>query len=278
LFSVITLGLLAAVFASILYGAAKKFAVKEDPRIDEVQELLPLANCGGCGYPGCRGFAEALVNASEEGDLGELFCPPGGQDTMVKVGAYFGLEAAVQEPKVAVLRCGGSCEKAPAKVQYDGPSSCSVAHSLFAGESGCPAGCLGQGDCAVVCDFGAIKMNPETALPEVDPEKCTACNACVTKCPRNLFELRPLGRKGKRVWINCQNTEKGALSRKSCSVSCIGCGKCVKTCPEKISAITMENNLAYIDPEKCISCGLCIPVCPTGAIAATFEPPKRKEA
>ncbi|WP_028975316.1 RnfABCDGE type electron transport complex subunit B [Spirochaeta cellobiosiphila] len=278
LFSVITLGILAILFASILYGAAKKFAVEEDPRIDEVTELLPGANCGGCGFPGCRGFAEALVGASESGDLGTLACPPGGADTMAKVGEYFGIETKAPEPKVAVLRCGGSCGNAPAKTKYEGPSSCAVAHSLFAGESGCPSGCLGLGDCVSACTFGALSINSETGLPEVNEEKCTACGACVTDCPRKLFELRPTGRKGRRVWVNCQNVEKGAASRKSCTVSCIGCGKCVKTCPEKISAITLENNLAYIDPAKCIACGLCINVCPTGAISATFEPPQRKNA
>jgi electron transport complex protein RnfB len=278
-YSLISLGGIAALFAVLLYVVARRFHVKEDPRVKEVENLLPGINCGACGFPGCPGMAEALVKASEEGDISHLSCPPGGPSTMEEISSYFGLEAGTIDEKVAVLRCGGSCDAAPAKSRYDGPSSCSIQAMLHAGESGCPFGCLGQGDCEVVCEFDALHMNPETGLPEVDPEKCTACNACVVACPRNLFELRPVGRKERRVWVNCQSQEKGAQAKKHCSVSCIGCGICVKTCPEKIQAISMENNLAYIDPEKCIMCGKCIPVCPTGAIQATFEvkPPKKKE-
>lgn len=276
LYSVLTLGLVAAGAAMILFFVAKKFKVEEDPRIDEVLELLPGANCGGCGYPGCRGFAEALVKAADEGDISGLNCPPGGDETMEHVGSFLGMEVASAVPLLAVVRCGGTREKAPAKIDYDGPSKCAVSHSLFSGENGCPYGCMGLGDCVTSCTFDAIHINPETGLPEVVESKCVACGACVTACPRKIIELRPKGKRDRRVWVSCINKQKGAVAMKNCKAACIGCGKCVKACPEKVQAITMKDNLAYINPEKCISCGLCITSCPTGAIMATFKPPQAK--
>jgi len=272
----VTLGGAAAFAAMILFLVAKKFKVEEDPRIDEVVELLPGANCGGCGYPGCRGLAEALVKASDDGDISALKCPPGGSETMAEVGKCLGLEAGEVAPTVAVVRCGGTREKAPAKLNYDGPVKCAISNNLFSGESGCPYGCLGLEDCMVSCNFAAITMDPETGLPVVDEEKCVACGACVKACPRDIIELRPIGKKSRRVWINCINKEKGPAAMKNCKAACIACGKCVKECPEKIRAITITDNLAYIDTGKCIACGKCIVVCPTGAIAATFTPPKPK--
>ena len=279
LYSVLSLGGVAAGFAVVLYVISQRFKVEEDPRIAEVAELLPGINCGACGYAGCSGFAEALVEAADEGDISQLNCPPGGAETMRGVGEYFGLEVGGAQKTIAVLRCGGSCTNAPPKTEYQGPQSCLVAHSLYAGDIGCPFGCLRLADCEVACPFDAIVMNPDTGLPEVLPERCTSCGACVRACPRNLFEIRPRG-KGKterRVWINCRNTQPGGVARKNCSVACIGCGKCVRVCNDIVQAITMENNLAYIDPHKCIACGKCVPVCPTNAILATFEPPKLKE-
>jgi len=276
LYSIIILGAVAAGAAMILFFVAKKFKVIEDPRVDDVTELLPGANCGGCGYPGCHGFAEALVKAADGGDISGLNCPPGGSETMAAVGKHLGVEVSEAEPTVAVVRCGGTREKAPAKLQFDGPRKCAVAHSLFSGENGCPYGCLGLNDCVAACDYDAIYMDEETGLPVVVEEKCVSCGACVKACPRDIIEIRPKGRKGRRVWVNCINKEKGGVALKNCKVACIGCGKCVKACPEKIQAITLDDNLAYIDPEKCIACGKCILVCPTKAIKATFTPPQPK--
>ena len=270
LIAVISLGAIGLVAAVILYAASKKFAVYEDPRIAQVSEVLPQANCGGCGYPGCSGFAAACVKA---GSLEGKLCPVGGQPTMEKVAAILGLEAAASEPKVAVVRCNGTCANRPKLTQYDGVRSCVVANSTYGGETGCTFGCLGCGDCVSACTFGAIKMNPETGLPEVDESKCTACGACAKACPRSIIEIRPKGKNNRRVYVQCVNKDKGAVTRKACTAACIGCGKCVKVCP--FEAITLENNLAYIDPAKCKSCRKCEMECPQNAIIAVNFPPRK---
>ena len=270
LVAVLSLGAIGLVSAVILYFASKKFAVYEDPRIAKVAEALPQANCGGCGYPGCSGFASACVKAdSLEGKL----CPVGGQAVMEKVATILGLAVEVSEPKMAVVKCNGSCTNRPRLTVYDGVRSCAVAHTTYGGETGCTFGCLGCGDCVSACLFGAIRMNPETGLPEVDEDKCTACGACAKACPRNIIELRPKGKNGRRVYVQCVNKDKGAVARKACAVACIGCGKCVKACP--FEAIALENNLAYIDPAKCKSCRKCELECPQGAIVAMNFPPRK---
>lgn len=276
LYSVGALALIAAGAAVILFFVAKKFKVDEDPRIGEVTELLPGANCGGCGFPGCSGFATALVKGADAGDISGLACPPGGNETMTAVGEFLGMTVEAAAPTTAVIRCNGTKIKAPSKLNYEGPSKCTIAHTLFSGENGCPNGCLGLGDCVDACDFDAIYMDEETGLPVVIPDNCTSCGACVKACPRDIIEIRPRGRKDRRVWVACMNEEKGPIPMKNCKATCISCGKCFDVCPPKVSAITIENNLAFIDSSKCIACGKCIVVCPTKAILATFEPPQPK--
>ena len=269
LFTILTLCVLGVLAAVILYFVAQKFKVYEDPRIDTVEGMLPGANCGGCGFPGCRGMADALV---KNDDISTLFCPVGGAATMKAVADFLGKAAPEKEPQVAVVRCNGNCENRPRTNVFDGASSCAVVASLYGGETGCTYGCLGKGDCVAACNFGAISMNPETGLPEVDEEKCTACGACVKACPKMIIELRKKGPKGRRVYVACMNKDKGAVSRKSCSVSCIACTKCQKVCA--FEAITIENNLSYIDPNKCRLCRKCVAECPTGAIHEVNFPPR----
>ncbi|MBE6286920.1 MAG: Fe-S cluster domain-containing protein [Mediterranea massiliensis] len=273
LIAVISLGAIALILAAILYAASKKFAVYEDPRIAQVSEVLPQANCGGCGYPGCSGFADACVKA---GSLEGKLCPVGGQATMEKIAEILGLAAEASEPKVAVVRCNGTCENRPRLNKYDSAKSCAIAAALYGGETGCSFGCLGCGDCVAACQFGAIKMNPETGIPEVDESKCTACGACVKACPKNIIEIRLAGKKSRRIYVQCVNKDKGAVARKACKVACIGCGKCVKVCP--FEAITLENNLAYIDYNKCKSCRKCEEACPQGSIIALNFPPRKPKA
>ncbi|MFH0758680.1 MAG: Fe-S cluster domain-containing protein [Bacteroidota bacterium] len=272
LITIVTLVAIGTAAAIILYFVAQKFKVFEDPRIDLVEEVLPAANCGGCGFAGCRNFAEALVKNEQWGDM---FCPVGGNDTMAKAAALLGKVAVEQDPKVAVVRCNGTPEYRPRLNVYNGAPTCAIVHSLYMGESGCPYGCLGEGDCVVVCDFDAIHMNPETGLPEVVDDKCTACGACVDACPRNIIELRKKNKKDRKIFVSCINEEKGAVAKKNCSVACIGCSKCFKVCPYE--AITMENNLAFIDSEKCKLCRKCVPECPTGSILELNFPPKKTE-
>lgn len=264
IYAVASLGTIGIAASVILYFVAQKFKVIEDPRIDEVEEALPAANCGGCGFAGCRAFAEATVRQGEEkGSLEGLNCPVGGNDVMAAVAGILSLVAEEQDPLIAVVRCNGSHANSPKKVNYQGASSCAFAHNLFSGEGGCQFGCLGLGDCVKSCAFDAIHMDPETGLPVVN-DKCVACGACVEACPRDIIELRPKGKKDKRIFVSCINKEKGGPAKKNCSVACIGCGKCVKVCP--FEAITLENSLAYIDPIKCKLCRKCVPECPTEAI------------
>lgn len=270
--SLIVLGIIGCSAAVILFLVARKFNVQEDPRIDLVEQALPGANCGGCGFSGCRNFAEACVKADV---LDNLRCPVGGTPTMSEVGNILGLTTEISEPMIAVVRCSGSCEKRPHVNTYNGAKNCAIANSLYSGETGCSFGCLGFGDCVTVCQFDAIHINMETRLPEVDDDKCTACGACVKACPKSIIELRKKGPKNRRIFVGCVNKDKGGIARKACTVACIGCGKCVKEC--SFDAITIENNLAYIDFTKCRLCRKCVAVCPTGAIHETNFPPRKED-
>lgn len=275
LIAVAVLGGIALVSAVVLYVCSKKFAVYEDPRLGQVTALLPGANCGGCGYPGCSGMASALVKGADAGSLDGLYCPVGGAEVMGQVADLLGMAVANTEPKVAVVRCNGTCELRPRIAEYSGLRTCTAMNSCGAGETGCGYGCLGCGDCVSACSFGAIKINDETGLPEVDEDKCTACGACVNACPRHIIELRKRGVKNRRVYVRCVNKDKGAAAMKACKAACIGCGKCEKEC--KFGAITIQGNLSYIDPGKCRLCRKCVEVCPTHAIVAiNFPAPKAK--
>jgi len=277
LIAVIVLGVIGLVSALVLFIISNKFAVHEDARIGQVAEVLPQANCGGCGFPGCSGFAAACVKAADAGSLDGRFCPVGGQPVMDQVAGILGLAAVASAPKVAVVRCNGTCENRPRNAQFDGAQSCRVQQMTGLGETACGYGCLGCGDCVKKCQFDALSMDPVTGLPVVDEEKCTACGACSKACPRGIIEIRLKGPKGRRVVVLCNNKDKGAVANKACKASCIGCGKCVKTC-EKFEAITLENNLAYIDAEKCKMCRKCEEACPKGAIHAFNFPPRKPKA
>ena len=270
--TILTLSVLGGILAIILYFVAQRFKVEEDPRIDEVEKMLPGANCGGCGFAGCRSMAEALV---KNDDITTLYCPVAGAPTMVSIASYLGKAAAEKGPMVATVRCGGTCAKRPKVNQYDGARSCAVVHSLYTGESACAFGCLGYGDCAAACQFGAIVMNPETGLAEINADKCTACGACVKACPKALIEMRKKWPKNRAIYVACRSKSRGAVVMKACKAGCIGCGKCSKVCP--FGAISMEGSLAYIDPEKCKLCRKCVNECPTGAIRIVNMEPLPKE-
>ena len=272
LLTVLTLSVLGALLAVVLYFVAQTFKVREDPRIGEVEKMLPGANCGGCGFAGCRAMAEALVSRD---DISTLYCPVAGGEVMKQAATYLGKAAPEKHPQVATLRCGGSCAKRPRTNSYDGAKSCAVVNTMYVGETACAYGCLGYGDCISACIFGAIVKNPETGLVEVNPDKCTACGACVKACPKQLIELRKKWPKERAIYVACRSKDKGAVVMKACKAGCIGCGKCAKACP--FGAITMEGSLAFIDSEKCKLCRKCVNECPTGAIHLVGMEPLPKE-
>ena len=267
IYTIVTVSAIGVIAAIILFLAAKKFHVVEDPRIDDIEDALPSANCGGCGYPGCRNFAEACVKAE---DLDTLFCPVGGNDVMKDVAGILGKEATEKALQVAVIRCSGSFEYRPRTNNYDGAVNCTVASNLYSGDTGCQYGCLGLGECVDACTFDAMYMDEKTGLPVVIQDQCTACGDCVRACPKDIIELRNQGKKDRRIFVSCINEDKGGVAKKNCSVACIGCTKCEKEC--NYDAIKIENFLAYIDFSKCVLCRKCVAVCPTDAIHETNFP------
>jgi len=202
-----------------------------------------------------------------------LFCPVGGNEVMARIANLLGRSAVTQEARVAVLRCNGSCEYRPRTSTYDGVPTCAIVAALYGGETGCNYGCLGCGDCALVCTFDALHMDPATGLPVVDDKKCTACGACVKACPRNLFELRKRWKGDKKIYVACMNEDRGPVAKKNCAVACIGCSKCFKVCP--FEAIVMNNYLAFIDSDKCKLCRKCVTECPTNSILEFGFPPRK---
>lgn len=267
------LGCIGVIGAVVLYVVVTRFRVVEDPRIAEIEALLPGANCGACGRNGCHDFACACAQATS---LVGLNCPGAGEAAMKQIAAIVGLDAAAAEPMVAVLRCNGARDRRRAVADYEGPQLCELVAQTGAGCYSCSYGCLGCGDCVSACRFGAMRLDPETRLPVVDDSLCTGCGECVKRCPKSLLFLRPRGKRGLRVWVACSSRERGAAARKECSAACIGCGLCVKACP--FEAVAVTDNLALIDPQKCRLCRKCVAACPTGAIHTANFPAPRAEA
>lgn len=269
--SIIILGGIGLVSGIILYYVSQKFYVKEDTRIAEVEKILPGVNCGACGKAGCHDFSVACCKADSE-SFKQLHCAVGGNSVMKKIADFLGLNNEEQEETVAVLRCQGTCQNAPSKFEYTGLKSCRLVAQISTSQSECPYGCVRLGDCVSACKFDALHIDSKTGIPVVDEKKCVSCGACVNICPKKLFEIRPKGKNGKRVYVACRNEQKGIIARKNCSVACIGCMKCSKINPE----IKVENNLSYIptsiDAEKYGQ--QLAENCPTGAIVYTGKKEK----
>jgi Na+-translocating ferredoxin:NAD+ oxidoreductase RNF subunit RnfB len=255
--TLIVLAALGIVFGVALALIAARFVVKVDPKVEQVREALPGANCGACGFAGCMGYAEAVVGNP---DVATHLCAPGKSAVAEKIAQITGKKAEKVEPKIARVFCQGGTSLSQRKFIYTGVLDCTAAVLAAGGDKSCEYGCLGYGTCMRVCPFDAITMGRDN-LPIISPEKCTACGKCVAACPKQVIELAQMS---KAVVISCHSRDKGADTRKKCQVGCIACGMCVRTCP--VDAITIENNLARIDHEKCVTCGLCVKKCPTNAI------------
>lgn len=265
----LVIGITALVMGTIIAIIFKLFAVKEDKRFEELLEIMPGVNCGGCGYSGCAGYAEALANGT---DLDCAKCTAGGVETAEALADYMGFEQPAYVPKVAQIACQGTCEHTERRYDYTGSDSCLSAHNLFSGPNACIYGCMGLGDCKVACEFGAIEI--KDGIAQIIPERCTACGKCVEACPKHIISIKP---KYKQIFqVRCSNPKPGKNVRSVCDIGCIGCRRCVKAC--EYGAITMEDALAVIDPEKCVHCGACEPVCPTKAIVIGLRIPQAKGA
>jgi Na+-translocating ferredoxin:NAD+ oxidoreductase RNF subunit RnfB len=243
--------------ATVLAIAHRRFYVYEDPRIDQVEELLPRSNCGACGTAGCRAFAESLVCGSVKPGQ----CTVNSPDTNQVIAEFLGVELGSVEKRVARVACAGGNHVARIRAHYDGLPSCRAASLVAGGGKGCAWGCLGLGDCETVCEFNAIHLDHH-GLPHVDSANCSACGDCVDACPKGLLSLQPTRH---HLWVACKNQEHGDLAEAQCEVACNSCGRCVLDAPEGL--ITIKNNLAEIDYSKnALASVLPIERCPTGAI------------
>ncbi|MHB8128436.1 MAG: RnfABCDGE type electron transport complex subunit B [Mobilitalea sp.] len=244
-------------FIGLFLGfAAKKFEVEQDETEMLVRELLPGANCGGCGYPGCDGLASAIA----KGEAPANACPVANKEAHIKIAEVMGTVVDETEKKVAFVKCVGTCDKTEVKYEYFGVQDCNkVAVVPGKGNKKCSYGCMGFGSCVRVCAFDAIHIVNGIAV--VDKSKCTGCSTCTAQCPNKLIEMVPATA---RHLVGCSSLDKGKDVKAACSAGCIACKLCVKAC--EFDAITVENNIAYIDYNKCTNCGKCAIVCPVKVI------------
>lgn len=254
--SAVAMGALAIAFALLLVWASRTFAVKNDPRIEMLTNLLPGANCGACGFSGCSGFAKAAAEGKASADG----CRAGGPSVAAKVAEVLGVKATGFKRQVAHVFCSGTEALAKRSADYEGWEDCRAADLVGGGGKDCAFGCLGLGTCVKSCPFGALSMGLD-GLPVVDTERCTGCGICAQVCPRDVIQLVDADQ---RTFVNCVSPAPGKLVRQVCSAGCIACNICQRTC--ETNAIQVVDNLATIKPDACTACGKCAAKCPTHVI------------
>ena len=255
LLPVLIIGGIGAICGIVLAVASVVMAVPVDKRVEKITELLPGANCGACGFPGCDGFAQAVVQ--KEAPI--TGCPPGGQSVVDALSHMLGVAGEEAVRLTAVVRCGCCDVKRTEKMEYVGALTCTYVSQMYGGPTACFYACQGFGDCIPACEYDAIRLI--NGIAAVDPARCIACALCLDSCPKGLIQMAPaIG----AAIVTCASPARGAEVRKVCPVGCIGCSLCVKACPEK--AVIVENALAKVDYETCNGCGDCVTVCPQGTI------------
>ncbi len=257
LIATLVVGIIGLAIGIALVAFGWKFRVETDERESAVREKLPGNNCGACGYAGCDAMASAIV----KGEAKPNACPVSSPEAVKAIGKIMGVEAAAAERRVAFVQCSGTCAASPAKVEYVGIRDCRAAVLAGVPTTACATGCVGFGSCAEVCPEEAITVRDGVA--SVNRSRCVGCGLCAAACPRNLITLVPVG---KARAVRCSSHEKGPAVKKVCSAGCIGCGICVKQC--EAGAVTLEGNLARIDPAKCTGCGKCAEKCPAKVIVS----------
>ncbi|ACB84670.1 RnfABCDGE type electron transport complex subunit B [Natranaerobius thermophilus] len=280
--AVLSLGAIAFIFGSVLAYAAEKFKVEKDPRIEAIAEVVPGANCGACGYPGCEAFAEAVAR----GEAPPEGCTPGGKKAAEQISEILSNGAGesnefstlgyvketnkvIQEPSqkyIAEVACLGSREYCKEKFEYDGVRDCRAAMMYRNGPKACEFGCIGLATCVETCPFEAIEMRDD-GLPRINHDICRGCATCVNTCPKSVIRLIPGDRY--KHFIYCNSQETGEIVKENCQYGCLGCGICREQCP--VGAINLDNDLAVIDQNKCVNCGLCKDKCPTACIVSESE-------
>ena len=246
------IGLLCSV---LLVIATHFFRVEEEEKTKQIRECLPGANCGACGYSGCDQYAKAVALDKAAPNL----CIPGSVSVAQMLSEILGVDISVDVPKVAFVKCNGNCTAATKKATCDNLYSCKITATLYGGPNACLSGCLGCGDCAIVCPSNAICL--KDGIAHINPRLCIGCGMCIKECPKNIISFYP---RSSKYTVVCSSTDKGAVARKNCTNACIGCKKCETICPE--GAISVKDNLAHINLTKCTACGKCREVCPIGCI------------
>jgi len=253
---IISIAALALVFGGLLGFATKKFHVEVDPKVEQIQAILPGVNCGGCGLPGCGMFAQSVADGNAKYDG----CPVAGADGAMAIAGVLGIEASASDRKVAFIKCNGVDDNVKKNYTYSGPRNCIAASQLaLGGYKACSYACIGLESCKNACPFDAVKM--VDSIAEIDEVKCTACGKCVEVCPKKLIDI--VSEKAK-VRVMCNSKDKGKTVRENCRAGCIGCMLCQKAC--EAEAVIIENNIARIDYDKCTMCNACVGKCPTKAI------------